>query len=152
MHLNLKTSAPIILGALGVLALAAPAAAQRRGPPPDMPDIVNHNPILSADIGLRGPGSFTAVLDQAKGQLCYMIEAPALDRPTSAMIADASGKAVVKLAAPTGTASGGCAAVAADLGKALVANPGNYMVQVNTAAYPAGAASGKLSVYDPNKK
>jgi hypothetical protein len=144
----LKSSAPIVAGALAALALAAPAAAQF-GPPPNLPDMVNHNPIIYTTLG--NASGFTGVIDKASGQLCYMMNTPDLANPTAAAIADNSGKTVLKLTAPTGSASGGCATLDAGLAQALVANAGDYTVQVDTAAYPAGAAWGKLSMMDPTK-
>lgn len=145
-----KPAVPIVLGALGALALAVPATAQFRGPPAkNFPDMVNHKPILYADLGLGGPGQFTGVVDEAKGQVCYIINTPSLEGPTGAMIADKSGKAVVKLAVPTGGASGGCADVGMDLAKTLVAKANDYTVQVNSTAYPDGATSGMLKSFHP---
>jgi hypothetical protein len=152
MNTALKFSAPLVLGALGALALAAPATAQRRAPAAPMADIVNHNPIFYAEVGLRGPDSFTAVLDKAKGELCYMVNAPSIPTANGAAITDASGKTVVKLATLTGTSGGGCATVAGDLSSAMLANPGNYMIEVSSAADPDGAASGTLSMLDPDTK
>lgn len=149
----LKPAALMLSGALAALVLTGPASAQF-GPPPDMPDIVNHNPILHADLGLGGPGSFTGVLDQATGQLCYMLEAPGLDGTAAHIHVGAAGQdgaPVVPLAAPKGGAGGGCVAVKPDVAKALLANPAGYYVNVHTAADPMGAARGQLSVYWPDK-
>ena len=133
--------APIVFG-------AAPAAAQFGPPPADFPDMVNHNPVFNADLGSRGSAAFAGVLDPATGRLCYMINVPGLDQVTMAHIhkgaAGENGAPVVPLTAPTGGSSNGCATLAPDLVKAIVANPGGYYVNVHTAAFPGGATRGQL--------
>ena len=150
----LKPAVLMLSGALGAVALAGPATAQF-GPPPNLRDMVNHNPILYADLDDGGPGQFTGVLDPATNQLCYMINVPGMDA-TAAHIhvgtAGQDGAPVVPLATPKGGASGACATLKPDIAKALVSNPAGYYVNVHTAAYPMGATRGQLKVYDPNKK
>lgn len=149
----LKLSAPLVLGALAALALPGAADAQR-GPPPNLPDMVNHNPILYADLDDGGPGQFTGVLDTATNQLCYMIDVPGIDGTAAHIHSGAAGQdgpVVVPLEAPKGGASGACTALKPDVAKALLSNPAGYYVNVHTAAYPMSATRGQLKSYDPNK-
>ena len=143
--------------ALGALALAAPAAAQfgPGGPQPAAPlwgdstEYASKKPIFSADLGTGGPSSFTAVYDEAKGELCYILSAPGLDQPTMAHIHQGgpgeNGKVVVPLANPDGGSSGGCVAITADVAKALLADPNAYYVNVHTAAAPGGYVRAQLT-------
>ena len=143
---------------LAAAAIAVPAAAQFGGPPLTIGaplwayqadgNYVSTKPILDADLNMGGHGAFTAVLDKAGGQLCYMINVPGLAPATAAHIhvgaAGANGAPVVTLAAPKDGASGGCVAVKSDLMDAMVANPDGYYVNVHTAAMPAGEVRGQL--------
>lgn len=154
-----STFAAFAFGAVALAAgLAAPAAAQFGPPPPFVPQkgpaavwndqqYVNESPILSADLGYGDTGAFTGVLDRKTGQLCYMISAPDVAQATGARIVS-GGKAVVALKAPAGGTSGSCVAVKADLASAMVARPADYSVEVDSKAYPAGAASGVLHAWD----
>ena len=129
--------------ALGIATLAAPAFAQTPPPPPWRP-----YPVLGADLGLGGTGSFSAVDNTDTGQLCYMIFAAGAQNVTGASIRDAQSHApVVALQAPgAGGTSGACANVDKGLAKMLADNPGNYYVALDSAAYPNGvAASGALT-------
>lgn len=143
---------------LAVAAVAVPAAAQFGGPPLTIGaplwayqadgQYVSTKPILDADLGMGGPGSFTAVLDKAGGQLCYVLSVPGLAPATAAHIhvggPGANGAPVVMLAAPKDGSSGGCVAVKPELMDAMVANPDGYYVNVHTAAMPAGEVRGQL--------
>ncbi|WEK47367.1 MAG: CHRD domain-containing protein [Candidatus Andeanibacterium colombiense] len=149
------------IAVFGLALLAAPAIAQG-GPPPgfvppppvaaplwpmDVP-FVNTRPVLFADLGQGSPDSFTAVLDPATNQLCYMLSAPGREAPTMAHIHKGgpgeSGAPVVALANPAGGSSGGCVAVKPEVAQALLANPGGYYVNVHTAAIPDGFERGQL--------
>jgi hypothetical protein len=95
--------------------------------------------------GAVGSGSFVAVLDAAKGQLCYSLRATGLTDITAAHIhVKPSGAAIVPLATPTTGAAGGCVPVDAALLRSILQTPGNYYVNVHTAASPAGAIAGDL--------
>lgn len=164
MHKSLKVVAPLVAVLLGT-ALAAPALAQFGPPPPPVPqtgpariwngitnpsDYVSTAPVLDASLGA---GSFTGVLDTATNQLCYILLATGVDKPTAAHIhLGAEGQAgapVVTLANPADGDSGACVAVRPDIAAALVANPGGYYVNVHNAAYPAGAVRGQLRSHTP---
>lgn len=109
---------------------------------------VNDKPVLSASLDLGGTGSFTGVLDPQANELCYILNADAVDQPTAAHIhvggPGEDGAPVVPLATPDDGASGGCVTLEADLAQALVANPGGYYVNIHNAAYPGGAARAQL--------
>ena len=159
MHPTFK-SALFATGAAAVaaLALAVPAAAQfgPQGPPVDAPlwgpstDYASKAPILTADLGARGHGAFTGVVNSAKNELCYMMNVSGLDEPTAAHIhvggAGQDGAPVVTLKAPANGSSGGCVAVPANVIAAMVAQPGGYYVNVHTKAVPGGAVRGQLAI------
>ena len=146
------------LGIAGIAgSLGGPAAAQF-GPPPktgaplwaykEGDQYFSTDPILDADLGQGGPGSFTAVIHKADGQLCYIINVPGLADATAAHIhvgaVGQDGAPVVPLVAPKDGSGGGCVAVKADTIDALLANPGGYYVNVHTAAMPMGEVRGQL--------
>ncbi|MEO6151780.1 MAG: CHRD domain-containing protein, partial [Croceibacterium sp.] len=124
----------------------APAGAQapraRPAPPPP-----NTGVALSASLFGRGSGYAGVVIDPPAGMLCYMLNT-VVDAPTMAHIhaggPGATGAPVVTLATPAAGASGGCAPIAADLARKILANPGGYYVNVHTAAQPGGAVRGQL--------
>lgn len=146
-----------VLG-LAVAAVAVPAAAQFGGPPLTIGaplwayqadgKYVSTKPVLDADLNMGGHGAFTAVIDPATNQLCYMINVPGLAPATAAHIhvggPGTNGAPVVMLDAPKDGSSGGCVAVKADVVAAMLANPDGYYVNVHTAAMPAGEVRGQL--------
>ena len=154
-----------VLG-LGIAGIAAPAAAQFGGPPPktgaplwaykEGDQYFSTDPILDADLGQGGPGSFTAVIHKADGQLCYIINVPGLADATAAHIhvgaVGQDGAPVVPLVAPKDGSGGGCVAVKADTIDALLANPGGYYVNVHTAAIPDGFERAQLETKGPAQK
>ncbi len=97
--------------------------------------------------GPVGSGTFAAVLKVRKGELCYKLSTTGLTGITAAHIhvkPNPPGTIVVPLATPTTGSSRGCVDVAPALLQAILQNPGNYYVNVHTAAAPAGAISGDL--------
>jgi hypothetical protein len=108
---------------------------------------------VAADLDIGGSGSFTGVIDPAKGQMCYMLDAAGIGHPTAAKIeaagAGASGQAVVTLQAPTGGSSGDCAAIPANVARDLLAHPKGYALVIDTAAYPGGALRAPLTSGGP---
>lgn len=132
----------------GAKAPAAKAAPQRRPPrrPPAKPA---NDPAITATLGALRSGSFTGVIDPAKNQLCYMLNAPAVHSPTAAHIhkgkPDTAGSPVVTLKAPTDGASGGCQTIPASLAQALESNPHAFYVDVDNATFPHGAVSAQLT-------
>jgi len=148
MHSLLK-SAAFALGPLAlVAAIAVPASGQTPPPPP-----YNPHPVLSADLGLGGPGQFNAVDDTGAGRLCYMLVAPGIADPTGAFIGDGkTHTSVLALQPPVGGTSGACADVGQALAQKLVDHAGDYAVYVQSAAYPNGtAAEATLTVQIPDK-
>jgi len=148
MHKSVRVAAIAFGGATLLGALAAPALGQTPPPPPYDP-----HPVLSADLGLGGPGQFNAVDDTDKGQLCYMLVAPGIQNPTGAFIGDSKTNAsVLALQPPVGGTSGACVDVGPDLAKKLVDHAGDYSVYVQSSAYPNGhAASARLTAQIPDK-
>jgi hypothetical protein len=154
MHPTFKSA----LGVLAVAIVAVPAAAQfgPSGPQPAGPlwgestDYASKAPILTADLGARGHGAFTGVVDSAKNQLCYMMNVSGLDEPTAAHIhlggAGQDGAPVVTLKAPANGSSGGCVAVPANVIAAMVAQPAGYYVNIHTKTMPGGAVRGQLVI------
>lgn len=139
-------------------ALGAPAMAQGGPTPPFTPQkgpaavfndqkYVNDDPIISADLGYGDVGGFTGVIKRATNELCYMISAPKVADATAAKIV-AGGKTAVALKAPAGGTTGACVKLDANLAKSLVASPNDYTVQVDSKAYPGGAAVGVLHSWD----
>jgi len=134
-----------ICTAFGILALAAPAAAQFGGPPAPPNTGV---PLQARLFGPIGRGQITVVVDPPKGTACYIMNISGLDQVTAAHIHTGgpgeTGAPVLTLTAPAAGASGSCQPVAADLAQALLANPGAYYVNVHTQAAPNGAIRGQL--------
>jgi len=146
MHSLLKPTA-FAFGPMMVLAtIAAPALGQAPPPPYDP------HPVLSADLGVGGPGQFNAVANTDTGELCYMLVAPGIGA-TGAFIGDGkSNQSVLALQPPAGGTSGACVNIGQDLAKKLVNHAGDYSVYVQSAMYPDGnAASARLTAQIPEK-
>ena len=141
MHTLTKTT----LAAFGVLALAAPAAAQFGGPPPPPNTGV---PLYTNLTGRVGQGNATVVVDPPKGTACYLMNMTGLDAITVAHIhiggPGENGRPVLTLETPDDGTSGGCAQVTPELSAALLDNPGGYYVNVHTREFPQGAVRGQL--------
>jgi len=138
MHSTMKRTAFRAAAAVGMLALAVPAAAQFGGPPPPP----NTGVPLAAKLVGPGSGHVTVVVDPPKGQLCYMFFSVAgLGAPTAASL-NAGDRSVATLAAPKDGTASGCQPIAADAAQAIVANPAGYTVTVQV---PGGVLSGQLA-------
>lgn len=98
-----------------------------------------------------GTGTATVDLDVTARKLCYEVAVQKIDRPVGMHIHEGergeSGDIVVALTTPTAseTTTKGCADVDATLVGKLVANPGDFYVNVHTDTYPQGAVRGQLS-------
>ena len=132
--------------AFGILALAAPAAAQFGGPPPPPNTGI---PLYTTMTSGAGHGQITVVVDPPKGTACYIMNVTGLDDITVAHIhagaAGENGRPVLNLETPEDGTSGGCVPVTAELAEALLSNPGGYYVNIHTRAFPTGAVRGQLA-------
>ena len=97
----------------------------------------------------NGRGSFSAILDGRT--LCYGIQVKNIENPVAAHIhpggAEDRGPVAVPLKQPgkgDPGASAQCVRVTRGQASALNANPGNFYVNVHTAALPNGAVRGQL--------
>jgi hypothetical protein len=141
----MRTFTKGLVAALGVLALAGPAAAQFGGPPPPPNTGV---PLYARMTGGSGGGNITLVVDPPKGTACYIMNVSGLQNVTAAHVhkgaAGENGPPVIPLATPEGGTAGGCVQVTPEVSAALLANPAGYYVNVHTQAFPAGAIRGQL--------
>lgn len=98
-----------------------------------------------------GTGTASFNIDVTKGEFCYEVTAQKIDRPVGMHIHEGeegkSGAVVVPLTTPTATdtTTTGCANADATLIGRIVANPGNFYVNVHTDTFPQGAVRGQLS-------
>lgn len=133
------------IAVLGALALAVPAAAQFGGPPP--PPFTG-KPVFAEMKGGDAHGTVTVVVNPPEGTACYIMNTTNLVDVTAAHIhrgaAGAEGPPVVPMNAPTEGTAGGCATITADVANAILANPGDYYVNVHTRTQPGGAIRGQL--------
>lgn len=108
---------------------------------------------LSGAAELPGPGDedgrgvAVLVVDADRGTIRYLLRARGIDPAAAAHIheiaADGVGPIVQDLQAPTDGSSRGLAVNAA-VAEGLLANPGDYYVNVHNPAFPAGAIRGDL--------
>ena len=142
------------LGAALLALLVAPALGQEAAAPLAAPAATSGKlvAVLLGELELGdegdpdGKGSATINIDG--GKLCYEVEYHRLAPVTMAHIhAGAAGKAgdpVVTLKLDPDENIKGCTAVAPELAAALLAEPGNYYVNVHTNELPKGAIRGQL--------
>jgi hypothetical protein len=97
----------------------------------------------------NGRGSFTAIVDG--NRLCYGLTNKNIEDPGAAHIHEGgrrvAGDVVVPLQQPSSGdpgASSDCVRVSRSLGRAILANPNQYYVNVHTAGLPDGAIRGQL--------
>lgn len=95
-----------------------------------------------------GSGTATVKVDEAKNQVCWDLTTKGLTDVVAAHIhkgaAGANGPPVVPFTKPENGASKGCATAKDGVAKDIVANPGDYYVNVHTKTAPAGAIRGQL--------
>ena len=93
-----------------------------------------------------GKGTFKAQVDPEKGDFCYSLSAAGIGKPTMAHVhsgaVGADGPPVVTLE----VSDDECQAVEPDVLKPIVAAPGDYYVNVHSAAFPKGAIRGQLQL------
>jgi hypothetical protein len=97
----------------------------------------------------NGRGSFTAIVDG--NRLCYGLTNKNIENPVAAHIHEGgrrvAGDVVVPLQQPSSGdpgASSDCVRISRSLGRAILANPNQYYVNVHTAGLPDGAIRGQL--------
>ena len=95
-----------------------------------------------------GKGTARIRLNLADSEVCWNLKVKDIDKATAAHIHRAArgtpGPVVVPLSPPRSGASSGCTSVADTLIMDILANPGNYYVNVHNAGFPAGAVRGQL--------
>ena len=139
--------------AAAAVTLAAPGHAQdASAPTPAAPSSGTLNATLVGDLEVPdegdpdGKATATITIDGTK--LCYTVDYHRLAPVTMAHIhTGAAGKAgdpVVVLKMNADYDIKGCTVVTADLAAALLAEPGNYYVNVHTTELPKGAIRGQL--------
>ncbi len=106
---------------------------------------------LTGEAEVPGPGdpdgSGTAVLRVNSGRICYTLMVEDIEPATAAHIhegqPDEAGPIVQALSPPTDGSSSGCI-VNPQLAREILAEPGDYYVNVHNKEYPAGALRGQL--------
>ena len=101
-----------------------------------------------ADGDPDGSGTATFRINPGTGQLCYTLRVRNIEPATAAHIheapPEAAGPVVVGLDAPTGGSSSNCTDIGRELAREILADPGNYYVNVHNTPYPGGAIRGQL--------
>lgn len=138
----MKKSGLIVLGAVATLAL--PAAAQAK---PVVLTASLDGASEPAGGDAHGSGTFSAEIDADTGDVCYVLTAKGIAKPTAAHIhegaAGVDGKPIVTLQV---TEDGDlCMAAEPDTLKPVIAAPANYYVNIHSADFPKGAVRGQLS-------
>lgn len=106
----------------------------------------NERPVLGDPDGV---GRAAITINAGANQLCVSLQFVNIDLPLTGFHihnapAGSAGPVVVPFAPPTANQSVQCVQVATNILNAIVANPGNYYINVHNAAFPGGAARGQL--------
>ena len=129
---------------------AAPAAAPPAAPAPTS-GTLTATLLGDLEVGDEGDpdGKATATITINGTKLCYEVEyrkiAPVTMAHIHAGAAGKSGDPVVTLKPDADEYLDGCTPVASEIAAALLANPGDYYVNVHTNELPKGAIRGQLS-------
>lgn len=94
-----------------------------------------------------GSGKFRAEIDPDAGDVCFTLTAKGIDKATAAHIhegaAGTDGKPIGRIdVTPEGDE---CIAMEPEVLTKIVATPGDYYVNIHTAAFPKGAVRGQLA-------
>lgn len=93
----------------------------------------------------HGSGTFTVDADADLGDFCYTIALAKVGKATGASVRlAASPDPLIKLEI-TGNSADECIAVEPSVLKPIIETPGNYVIAVRTADFPAGAVQGPLA-------
>ena len=97
-----------------------------------------------------GSGRAVIGLNVSEGLVCWSMTVKGIAVATASHIhkapAGTAGPVVVPLGTPASGASKGCTAAARSLIRDILANPGEYYVNVHNKDFPAGAVRGQLGV------
>lgn len=105
---------------------------------------------MNDTVGVGADGGFgfvKLVVDAERGQVCAQISVARVSGITAVTIQSASGGASGTVSLPTPGEDGlssGCVSVDGALAQAMIENPGNFVVVVQTADNPQGVLSGQL--------
>ena len=141
-----RTARAIVLAAAASALLSATALANAGG----APAVPLNNGQETADAKFGGSGSFSWWVDG--GDICYELSVRRLTSAAfAAHIHGVAGRTVaagvlVPLVPPSGAtgSSSDCVGVESGLLAAIVANPGDYYVNVHTTLFPGGEVRGQL--------
>ncbi len=97
-----------------------------------------------------GSGRAVIGLNVSEGLVCWSMTVKGIAAATASHIhkapAGSTGPVVVTLGTPATGANKGCAAAARSLIRDILANPGEYYINVHNKDFPAGAVRGQLGV------
>jgi len=138
----MKTSVMILLGSAAALSFSSAALAD---PAMLVATLSGANETSAGDPD--GAGTFTAEIDVESGDVCYVLNVADIGEATAAHIhkgaAGKNGKPQITIEV-TGEDEDLCVAEEPDMLQAIVDTPGDYYVNVHTAAFPKGAIRGQL--------
>ena len=137
----------VIVTALLLLGMAAPAAADNGGRPLHA-NLSSANEVPPVDTGGSGTASIT--LNQGQGEICVDI---ATEELAGAVVAGhihageagVNGGVVVNLGVNSADFAACIDGIAADVIKDIRQNPQNYYINIHTLAVPSGEVRGQLS-------